>query len=159
MTLVIISGVSALSFTNDSAYGVSKKRKYDMIRDYYEDLDRYKGDLSKNRVVDASMTFQFAGNPETMNMKIFNQASMAYYQAFPDLSHSVQEIVSEGVKIMCKVEASGTHNGVFQGVKPTNNPIKAEAISFFEIKGDKLVSQYTCADMLGLMMQIDAIKF
>ena len=159
MLLIIVLGALSMAFINEKSHVISKNKKQDMVKEYYQNLDKYKGDLSKNEVVHSSMTFEFAGNPGSIDIEVFNGPSMAYYQAFPDLTHTVKEIVVEGDQLACKVEAVGTHKGVFQGVEPTNKPIKVEAVSFFKVKGDKLISQYTCADILGLMMQIEAVKF
>src|SRR5438093_11820701 len=42
-----------------------------------------------------------------------------YLTAFPDLHLTVEEMIVEGDKVVCRLTASGTHQGAFLGIPPT----------------------------------------
>src|SRR5262245_8002284 len=43
----------------------------------------------------------------------------ALWGGFPDLKIQIDEMVGEGDKVVWRITASGTHNGLFQGVPAT----------------------------------------
>ena len=45
--------------------------------------------------------------------------------AFPDLHHTVDEMIAEGNVIVARWTVRGTHRGDFQGIAPTGKVYKA----------------------------------
>lgn len=52
---------------------------------------------------------------------------------------------------------TGTHTGILYGIPPTNKPIRALGITFFEIENGKIRELQTLFDALGLMQQLGVL--
>ncbi|MBO6515386.1 MAG: ester cyclase [Bacteroidia bacterium] len=138
---------------------MGKEELKEMIVNYYQSLDLYKGDISKmNDVYNEDMLVYFVGTPAGFTAKDFLEPSKSYYVAFPDLKHRVEDVIVDGNSATCRVVAEGTHLGPFQGVEATNKPISVEAIVAFKVRDKKFSEQRISADMLGLMLTIGAVK-
>lgn len=146
------------SYSQNNNLTMSEKA-INTVTEYYQNLDTYKGDISKmNTTFNENMKFYFVGTPTGFSSSDFLEISKAYYLSFPDLKHSIKEIFFNNGLLACRVIAQGTHKGVFQGVEATNKTISVEAIVIFEIENNKLSVQRTSADMLGLMLNIGVVK-
>lgn len=68
-------------------------------------------------------------------------------RGFPDFQIEIHQFVAEGDKVACHIEFSGTHTGDFNGIPPTGNRVRAEAISLFRMEGEQLVEAWEFADV------------
>ena len=115
-SILIVVSLSFLTWvSNGQTKNNQQEMNHQLITDYYKNLDKHKGDLSKNSAVHTDMTFQFAGNPGIMDVNTFNAPSKAYYEAFPDLKHTVKDVVVSGNQIACKVVADRDASGRISG--------------------------------------------
>ena len=76
--------------------------------------------------------------------------------ALPDLSHSVDDTIAHGDKVVQRSTARGTHKGELMGVPPTGTGVTIEGISIYQVIGGKIAKEWTIVDRLGLMQQIGA---
>ncbi len=76
--------------------------------------------------------------------------------AFGDLRGTVEEVGAENDRVVGRVTWSGTHQGEFQGVKPTGRPVRFAAIHIVRLDGDRIAEWWGLADIPGLMQQITA---
>lgn len=75
----------------------------------------------------------------------------------PDLHSTIEDMVSEGDKLVLRWRIEGTHTGEFLGVAPTNAEISLDITEIFRIANGQLVEAWDMYDRLGLMQQIGAI--
>ena len=78
----------------------------------------------------------------------------AYLAAFPDLHASIEELIAEGDKVVCRSNMTGTHDGEIKGVAPTGRQVSMDAAEIFRIKDGKFVGYWCQADVAGLMRQL-----
>ena len=78
-----------------------------------------------------------------------------WFSAFPDYTHSVEDVIAEGDKVMARCIYTGTHKGEFMGAPPTENTFKYLGIHVWQFKEGKIVEGWVLEDMLYLMMQLD----
>ena len=81
----------------------------------------------------------------------------AFLQAFPDLTSTVDDVVTQGDKLVLRWTIKGTHTGEFLGVPATNRKIILPVIEIFRIADGQLVEAWDQWDRLHLMQQIGAI--
>jgi predicted ester cyclase len=93
-------------------------------------------------------------NAEPLNMEEHIQLWQAFITAFPDLNHTIDEIVAEGDMVSTRETLRGTHKGEFQGISPTGKQFTMSAICLWRFKGGKYVEYRADGDMLGMMMQL-----
>ena len=75
---------------------------------------------------------------------------------FPDLSSTVDELISHGDKLVMRWTVRGTHTGEFLGIAPTNNKIALPITEIFVIADGQLVEAWDRYDRLHLLEQIGA---
>ena len=78
-------------------------------------------------------------------------------QVFPDLHYTVEDLVAEGDKVVARLTISGTQQGAFMGIPPTNKHATISDIEIFRITGGKAVETWVQVDFLGLLQQLGAI--
>ena len=76
---------------------------------------------------------------------------------FPDLHSTVEDMVSEGDKVVLRWRVEGTHTGEFLGIAPSNAKINVGVTEIFRVANGQLVEAWDQYDGLGLMQQIGAI--
>ncbi|WPU91578.1 ester cyclase [Mucilaginibacter sabulilitoris] len=74
--------------------------------------------------------------------------------AFPDLKVELVHMVADEDNIAIAYELSGTHQGEFQGIPPTNNPIKARGLQISKFKNGVMIERWGSSDQLGILKQI-----
>jgi predicted ester cyclase len=71
------------------------------------------------------------GNPVDREAFKHNRARM--WEAFPDLTETLEDIVSNGSRVAIISRAQGTHTGPFLSFPPTGRPINFATASIFEL--------------------------
>jgi predicted ester cyclase len=78
----------------------------------------------------------------------------SYFQAFPDLHVSIDELIAEGNKVFCRSTMTGTQDGEYKGIPPTGRHVAAEAAEVFTIEDGKFVGYWCLTNVAGLMRQL-----
>lgn len=79
------------------------------------------------------------------------------HTAFPDYHVTVEDVISEGDKVVTRWTGSGTHNGPFQGMPATGKQVEMKGLTIFRIVNGKLIEGWTIPDLLGLLQQLGAV--
>jgi predicted ester cyclase len=86
--------------------------------------------------------------------KALATGDFAYFNAFPDLHVSLDELIAEGDRVFVRSTMTGTHDGDYKGIEPTGRHISAESAEVFRV-GDGAFQGYWClANVAGLMRQL-----
>ncbi len=80
-----------------------------------------------------------------------------FFVGFPDLHSTIEDMVSEGDKVVLRWRLEGTHTGEFMGVAPTNAKINLGVTEIFRVADGQLVEAWDQYDLYGLMQQMGAI--
>lgn len=75
---------------------------------------------------------------------------------FPDMQETVEDLISEGDKVMGRFLMRGTHRGEFMGVAPTGRSVTMSGIDIVRIADGKISEFWYAEQMLELMQQLDA---
>jgi predicted ester cyclase len=78
----------------------------------------------------------------------------SYFAAFPDLHCSIEELVAEGDKVVCRSTMTGTHDGEYKGLAPTGRHVAAESMEIFRIADGRFVGYSCLTNVAGLMRQL-----
>jgi steroid delta-isomerase-like uncharacterized protein len=79
-----------------------------------------------------------------------------YRDAFPDLEVTVEDVVSEGDKIVLRSTVRGTHEGTFLGVEPTGRRIDVTRMVVHHIDDGRIVETGMVEDTVRLLHQLGA---
>lgn len=79
------------------------------------------------------------------------------YAAFPDATHTIDDILEVDDRVALRGSFAGTHAGEFMGIPPTGKQVSITFMNFDRFDGDLLVEHRGEADMVGLMQQLGAM--
>ena len=101
-------------------------------------------------------TANIVGFP-SMDLAGHAELARAFYGAFPDLKHIIEDAVGEGDKAAIRFRLRGTQRGEFMGVAPTNKEVEIAGVAIFRMVGGKASELWETFDQLGLMQQLGMI--
>jgi steroid delta-isomerase-like uncharacterized protein len=76
--------------------------------------------------------------------------------AFPDLSVSVEHMVTDEDNVAFAYTVTGTHKGNFMGVAPTGKRIQVRGVQIARFENGRMVERWGSSDELGILKQIGA---
>jgi predicted ester cyclase len=79
-----------------------------------------------------------------------------FLQSFPDLQHTVEDMIAEGDRVAVRFSARGTHQGQWMDFAPTGKPIHYTGVTLARIAGERIVEHQTWWDKAGLMQQLES---
>ncbi len=80
-----------------------------------------------------------------------------FYAAFPDLTHTPEDVLSVGDRVILRTMNRATHSGAdFQGIAPTGRRISFSQIAIYRMVDGRISNIWEEADLLGLMQQLGA---
>jgi len=96
----------------------------------------------------------FPGNAMPIGLEESKKLWQSFQAAFPDLTHTVEEIHADGDIVVVRESVRGTHEGEFSGIPPTGKKIEFSAVAIYRFSDGKCAESRTDADLLGLYQQL-----
>ena len=78
-------------------------------------------------------------------------------RAFSNYSHTIEDEICEGDRVVHRWTAMGIHEAEFQGIPPSGEQVTISGISVYRLANGKIIEGWTTVDMLGLLQQIDTL--
>ena len=75
---------------------------------------------------------------------------------FPDIRFSIEDLISEGDRVVVRWRWEGTHTGTFHNVAPTGKGVTNTGVDVYRFKNNKIVQLWFLTDRLGVLRQIGA---
>lgn len=76
------------------------------------------------------------------------------FTGFPDMNWTVQEQVAEGEKVVTRFTWTGTHQGEFMGIPPTNKKVEVWGVVIDVVKNNLFAESRIIMDNIGLLQQL-----
>jgi steroid delta-isomerase-like uncharacterized protein len=134
---------------------MSQEENKAVVRRFFAALD----DQDLDAVADLLATdyrLHFDGNPE-MDRGAGIGFFGAFLAAFPDISHQVQDQLSEGDRVATRIVVRGTHQKEMMGIPATGKEIGISAINMIRIDQDKIAEHWVNSDSLGMLAQLGVV--
>ena len=80
-----------------------------------------------------------------------------FFQAFPDMHTTIEQIVAENNLVVAFLNGSGTHKGEFHGIPPTNKLVNIRSADLYKIENEIIVEHWDVVDQLNLLKQTGAL--
>ena len=123
------------------------------IRSFYARLDSL--DFGAfDELCTSDFVSHFPGSVEPQSRELRKSTSKIFYQAFPDLTHSFEDSVSQGETVAVRLLVTGTHKSEFMGFAPTGKSISFTAMRFYGMVGGKIAEEWVNFDSAGLVQQL-----
>ncbi len=122
---------------------------------FFKEQDRLRGGPA-DELCASNYAAHIGGNPP-MNLAAHKQFASAFYSAFPDLNHTIDDTIADGDKVVVCFTLRGTHTGNFMGIPATGKSITVGAIVLFHIVNGKVAELRAQFDQMGMMQQLGVI--
>src|SRR5262245_26440832 len=85
------------------------------------------------------------------------QAIAPLVGAFPDVQGTIDDLITEGDKVVTRETYRGTHQGELMGIAPTGKPVTISLIRICRMAGGQIAEGWVVFDVLGMLQQIGAL--
>ena len=75
--------------------------------------------------------------------------------AFPDMRYDVEDVVSEGDKVLIRGTFAGSHQGEFLGVPATGKRVEASIVDIVRVADGKAVERWNLFDVMRIMRELN----
>jgi steroid delta-isomerase-like uncharacterized protein len=79
-------------------------------------------------------------------------------RAYPDLHVTVEDVIAEADKLVCRNVVTGTHQGEYLGLAPTGRSVTYDEIFVFRFEGGRIAETWGVVDLLAQLRQLGAIQ-
>jgi steroid delta-isomerase-like uncharacterized protein len=108
-----------------------------------------------DELVSTDLVYHFNSGSEPIVGLEANKAFNAdLFQGFPNIEQTIEDVISEGDKVMYRTTLQGTHTGEFLGIPPTNKSAKVNDFTLLRIVKGKIVEMWYETNLLELMKQL-----
>ncbi len=77
--------------------------------------------------------------------------------AFNPVSFALEDLVSEGDRVVVRWTQTSTHSGNFMGMPPTGKQFSIAGIDIHEVRAGRMAEHWHVVDMYALLIQLGAI--
>lgn len=124
-------------------------------RRFFAEQDRVRGGPVPELCADG-YTAILGGNPP-MDRSGHEMFSQAFYGAFPDLSHTVEEAFGTSDRVAVRFTLRGTHEAPFMGIPASHKQVSVTANVLMQINAGKVTRLYGAFDEVGLLRQLGVL--
>jgi len=125
-----------------------------LVERLIDELNRGNAEIVKEMYAPDLKSYSPSGSTTPTSQNESFELTKAYFNAFPDLNQTIEELVASGDKVAIRFIARGTHKGDFQGIPATGNKMELSGTVILHIKDGKIIEERQDTDSLGFMMQL-----
>jgi predicted ester cyclase len=108
-----------------------------------------------DELMDHNVVHHFNSTPEPIVGLAANKAfNAALFQGFPNIQHTIEDMISEGDKVVYRTILKGTHTGEFMGIPPTGKSVVINDFTLLRIVEGKIVEWWYDCNLLAVMQQL-----
>ena len=124
-------------------------------RRFFEEQDRIRGGPAE--ALCAADYRAFLGGNAGTDRAGHEAFARAFYMAFPDIQHHIEEVVATESRAVVRFVLEGSHTGSFFGIPPTGRPVVVVANVLMDIVQGKVTKLRGVFDEAGLLRQIGVV--
>ncbi len=87
----------------------------------------------------------------------FHAVVATYRGAYPDLHFTIEEMLSEGDRVVTRWTARGANTGSLAGMPTTGKAVVVSGMSIERIADDKIAETWANWDQLGMLQQLGVV--
>jgi len=124
--LLIIALVILLCFTFGCQYKEAlaevEEQNKEIVRQLYEEWDKQNFSINDELLV-PEIQVHMPGSFELLNLDELKHVVSLFFGAFPNLTHTIDDLIAEGNNVVARITLRMTHKGEFMGIAPTGNDV------------------------------------
>ena len=90
-------------------------------------------------------------------IEAFKGQLRVFFEAFPDLRITLDEVVAEGDRFASRTTATGTNTGSLMGMAPTGESVSVGAVDIVHIRDGRAAERWGGLDTYSLLVQLGVI--
>jgi hypothetical protein len=94
---------------------------------------------------------------EVTGTRAIKEVYATLHRAFPDLRITVEDMIEEGDKLVCRNSVTGTHHGEYMGLRPTGNRVIYNEIFILRFADGRIAETWGVVDVLSQMRQLGVV--
>ncbi len=126
----------------------------EIVIKYYENLWNKKDKSYIDQLIDDNIIFRASLGIETKGKKEFENYFDMILEAIPNLYHGIELMIEENDIVSVRAVYNGTHMGRLLHFEATNNRIRYNGASFFQIENGKIKDIWVLGDLNTLYKQL-----
>lgn len=151
-----ISGVAQEATPMADCPVTTPEENEELVTQYWEEV--WWGDQGTiAEIVSPDEVHHWGIGGDTTGIDAFNERWALFFEAFPDLEFTVDQVIVDDNLAATRWTATGTHRGEWLGIAPTDREVSWQGINIFRIECGQIVESWGEADHLGLLSQLGAI--
>jgi predicted ester cyclase len=107
--------------------------------------------------IDELIAAEYADPVGGRGPQAFKDVMVRLKTAFPDLKYTVDELLGEGDQVAIRWHWTGTHQGNFRGLAPTQRSVTNTGNAIFHLRAGKIVAASLETDRLGFLQGIGVV--
>ncbi len=96
----------------------------------------------------------FVGYPDRVGRDVAFELIRGTYASFPDYTHVVEEMITEGDRVVVRLTYQGTHQGEREGIAPTGEQVNYAGVQIYTVVDGVARDVWILDDRLALMSQL-----
>jgi len=92
-----------------------------------------------------------------VSLEEYVESTIEFLGALPDFNCTVEDIITEGDKVVIRMTMGGTQQGTYRGIPATGKKIEISGVGIGRFAGGKMVEGWRYTDRLVLMQQLGVI--
>ena len=89
-----------------------------------------------------------------LNLAQIKEAATSFNAAFPDLRHTIEDLIAEGDRVVLRARDRATHLGAYKGIAATGKSVEFETIAIYRVANGKIAEVWQQMDVEALMKQL-----
>jgi steroid delta-isomerase-like uncharacterized protein len=135
----------------------TRENKDIVLRKWYEEIWNNWNVSAADELFSSDYVLHVSGVPAPLNRDAAKQVVTMFGTAFPDLRHTVDEMVAEDNAVVARWSVLGTHRGDFQGIAATGRLVRLSGTTVHHMSEGKIVETWLTLDNLDLLQQLGAL--
>jgi steroid delta-isomerase-like uncharacterized protein len=124
-------------------------------RKFFEEQDRLRGGPAVELC--ASDYRALLGGNAPLDREGHAAFAQAFYGAFPDMRHEIEEVIAEPSRIAVRFVLYGTQSGPFFGIPATERAVRVAANVLMEVQDGRVTRLLGIFDEAGLLRQLGVL--
>jgi steroid delta-isomerase-like uncharacterized protein len=110
-----------------------------------------------DEVVEPNVLFHAPVPTGATGAQALKQVWAVLLRAFPDIHVAVEDVITEGDKVVCRDTVTGTHQGEYRGLPPTGKSVRYNEIFIVRFAGGRIAEIWGVVEVFSQLQQLGAI--
>jgi len=122
------------------------------VRRFFEQIDKGNTDVVDELYADTLRFYQPGSDP--VDKAARKQLLLMFRSVFPDSSHTIEDMIAEGDRVVTRFTFHGTQRGELMGIPATGKQVAVQGMVIDRLSAGKIMEEWVSFDMMGMMQQL-----